>query len=459
MRKLLIANRGEIACRIARAARALGIASVGVYAEADATAMHVAAADEAVAIGPSKPAASYLRIEAILDAARQTSADAVHPGYGFLAENADFAAAVEAAGLTFVGPTPSQIAMMGDKASAREAAEAAGVPVLPASPRIPPGALDGLEEAGARVGFPLLVKAVAGGGGIGMKLVTKPAELRPAIEGLQSMAARAFGDGTAYLERYVAAARHVEVQVFGLGDGRAAHLFERECSIQRRFQKVLEESPSPGISAETRSAMCAAAQALAARIGYRSAGTMEFVVDDETGAFFFLEMNTRIQVEHPVTEMITGLDLVQLQLRLAAGEDVAPVLDGVTTQGHAIECRLCAENPERMFLPSPGRITSLIWPEAPGLRIDSGVREGDTVTAFYDSLIAKIIVQGQDRASAISAMRAALGGVVIEGIVTNLEFLRRLLDHPAFVAGATTTSFIETHRLTLFGPQTGETAA
>jgi 3-methylcrotonyl-CoA carboxylase alpha subunit len=367
---------------------------------------------------------------------------------------------VEAAGLVFVGPTPAQIAMMGDKARAREAAEAAGVPVLPASSRIAPPLKEPgeLEGAGAHVGFPLLVKAVAGGGGIGMKLVAKSAELRPAVEALQSMAARAFGEGTAYLERYVAAARHVEVQVFGLGDGRAAHLFERECSVQRRFQKILEESPSPGITLETRAAMCAAAQALTARIGYRSAGTIEFVVDDETGAFYFLEMNTRIQVEHPVTEMITGLDLVLMQLRLARGEDVAPALDGVTARGHAIECRVCAENPERMFLPSPGRITRLVWPEMPGLRIDSGVREGDTVTAFYDSLIAKIIVHGQNRATAIAGMRSVLASVTIEGIVTNLEFLRRLLDHPAFIAGATTTGFIETHRATLFPPKTGETA-
>ena len=459
MRKLLIANRGEIACRIARAAKALGIATVAVYSEADSTALHVTAADEAVAIGPSKPALSYLRVDAIVDAARQTGADAVHPGYGFLAENAGFAEAVEAAGLIFVGPTPAQIAMMGDKARAREAAEAAGVPVLPASPRIAQGALNDLQEAGERVSFPLLVKAVAGGGGIGMKLVAKSSELRPAVEALQSMAARAFGDGTAYLERYVAAARHVEVQVFGLGDGRAAHLFERECSVQRRFQKILEESPSPGISPETRAAMCAAAQALTARIGYRSAGTMEFVVDDETGAFFFLEMNTRIQVEHPVTEMITGLDLVQLQLRLADGEDVAPALEYVKPRGHAIECRLCAEDPERMFLPSPGKITRLVWPSGSGLRIDGGVREGDTVTAFYDSLIAKIIVHAGDRTAAIAAMRSALAGIIIEGIITNLDFLRRLLEHPAFIAGATTTGFIDMHRATLFPPRTGETAA
>jgi 3-methylcrotonyl-CoA carboxylase alpha subunit len=456
MKKLLIANRGEIAVRIARAAKSLGIATVAVYSEADAGALHVMSADEAVAIGPSKAADSYLKVEAILAAAAQTGADAIHPGYGFMAENAGFAQAVEEAGLIFVGPAPSQIAMMGDKGRARDAAFKAAVPVLPASARLAPGALDGLDEAGEAVGFPLLVKAVAGGGGIGMRLVTKPADLRIAVESLQSMAARAFGDGTAYLERYVAAARHVEVQVFGLGDGRAVHLFERECSVQRRFQKILEESPSPGISAETRSAMHAAAQALTAAVGYRSAGTIEFVVDDDTGSFYFLEMNTRIQVEHPVTEMVTGLDLVQWQLRLVRGEDCAPLLDGVTAQGHAIECRLCAENPEKMFLPSPGKITRLVLPDGP--RIDIGVREGDTVSAFYDSLLAKIIVHGTTRTEAIAAMRAALAGIIIEGITTNLAFLIRLLDHPAFVAGKTLTGFIETHRASLFPPNTGETA-
>jgi 3-methylcrotonyl-CoA carboxylase alpha subunit len=456
MKKLLIANRGEIAVRIARAAKALGIATVAVYSDADAGALHVVSADEAVAIGPSKAAESYLKIGAILAASAQTGADAIHPGYGFLAENAGFAQAVEDAGLIFVGPAPSQIAMMGDKGRARDAASQAGVPVLPASARLAPGALDGLEEAGEAVGYPLLVKAVAGGGGIGMRLVTKAADLRTAVDSLQSMAARAFGDGTAYLERYVAAARHVEVQVFGLGDGRAVHLFERECSVQRRFQKILEESPSPGISAETRSAMHVAAQALAAAVGYRSAGTIEFVVDDDTGNFYFLEMNTRIQVEHPVTEMVSGLDLVQLQLRLARGEDCAPLLAGVTAQGHAIECRLCAENPEKMFLPSPGKITRLVLPDGP--RIDIGVREGDTVSAFYDSLLAKIIVHGATRIEAIVAMRAALAGITIDGITTNLAFLIRLLDHPAFVAGETLTGFIETHRASLFPPKTGETA-
>jgi 3-methylcrotonyl-CoA carboxylase alpha subunit len=457
MKKLLIANRGEIAVRIGRAAKALGIATVAVYSEADAGALHVVSADEAVAIGPSKAAESYLKVEALLAAAAETGADAVHPGYGFLAENAGFAQAVEDAGMIFVGPAPGQIAMMGDKARARDAAARAGVPVLPASARLAPGELDGLDEAGALVGFPLLVKAVAGGGGIGMRLVSEPADLRAAVESLQSMAARAFGDGTAYLERYVAAARHVEVQVFGLGDGRAVHLFERECSVQRRFQKILEESPSPGISEETRQAMHKAAQALTAAVGYRSAGTIEFVVDDDTGAFYFLEMNTRIQVEHPVTEMVSGRDLVQLQLRLARGEDCAPLLGNLVSSGHAIECRLCAENPEKMFLPSPGKITRLVLPEATGLRIDIGVREGDTVSAFYDSLLAKVIVHAPDRAQAIAAMRAALGGIVIEGITINLGFLTRLLDHPAFIEGKTLTGFIETHRATLFPPKTGVT--
>jgi 3-methylcrotonyl-CoA carboxylase alpha subunit len=459
MRKLLISNRGEIAVRIVRAAKALGIATVAVYSEADASSLHVASADEGVLIGPPRPADSYLKVEAILAAARQTGADAIHPGYGFLAENAAFATAVEDAGLTFVGPTAFQIAMMGDKARARDAAAAAGVPVLPASARLTSGAMYGLEEAGRAVGYPLLVKAVAGGGGIGMRLVTKPDDLRSAVESLQSMAQRAFGDGTAYLERYVAAARHVEVQVFGLGDGRAAHLFERECSIQRRFQKILEESPSPGITNAARTAMQTAAQALAAAVRYRSAGTIEFVVDDDTKEFFFLEMNTRIQVEHPVTEMVTGRDLVQLQLRLARGEDCAPLLEGLTARGHAIECRLCAENPDRMFLPSPGRISRLSLPEGPALRVDTGVREGDTVSPFYDSLLAKVIVHAPDRVAAIKAIHAALTAIKIEGITTNQAFLIRLLDHPAFIDGRTLTGFIETYRATLFPPKTGETAA
>ena len=456
MHTLLVANRGEIAVRVLRAAKALGLRTVAVHSEADAGSLHVAEADIAVAIGPSKAAESYLRAEALLDAARQAGADAVHPGYGFLAENAGFARAVEAAGLVFVGPSPEQIDAMGDKERARHAAQAAGVPVLPASARLEPGAE--LADAAEAVGFPLLVKAAAGGGGIGMRLVEHAETLAATVAATQAMAARVFGDGAVYLEHYVRHARHVEVQVFGMGDGRAAHLFERECSIQRRFQKIVEESPSPGLDAETRIAMCQAAVALARAVSYRSAGTIEFVVDADTGKFFFLEMNTRIQVEHPVTEMQTGLDLVALQLRLAGGEDVWPDLQDIGATGHSIECRLCAENPERMFLPSPGRLTTLKLPPGEGVRVDTGVREGDTVTAFYDSLLAKIIVHAPTRPAAIARMQAALSDTEVVGIASNVAFLRRVLAHEQFATGQTLTSFIETHRAALLGSAEGKAA-
>ena len=452
MRTLLIANRGEIACRIIRAARALGLATVAVHSNADAGAMHTALADEAVHIGPSKPAESYLKVDAILAAARATGADAVHPGYGFLAENEGFARAVAEAGLTWVGPTPESIEAMGDKARARALAEAAGVPVLPGSRRFPEGDLEGIEAAGDAVGFPLLVKASGGGGGIGMRVVDAPADLRRVAESTQGMAARSFGDGAVFLERYVRNARHVEVQVFGFGDGRAVHLFERECSIQRRFQKIVEESPSPGISAATRARMTAAAVALAEAVRYRGAGTIEFVVDDDSQGFFFLEMNTRIQVEHPVTEAVTGLDLVGLQLRLAAGEALALRQEEIRPSGHAIECRLYAENPARMFLPQPGTLTRLVLPEGmAGIRVDTGVRQGDAVTPFYDPMIAKIIAHGSDRDAAIARMLAALARVEVEGLVANAPFLARTIGHPAFRAGRTTTSFVDTHKAELIG--------
>ncbi len=454
MRRLLVANRGEIANRIFRSAKALGIETVAVYSEADAEALHVAAADQAVPIGPAKPAESYLRIEAILAAAREAGADAIHPGYGFLAENAGFARAVEAAGLVFVGPTPDQIEAMGDKERARALAERAGVPVLPGSRRFAQGETEGLAEAAEVVGYPLLVKAAAGGGGIGMRLVDGPGDLLKVAEATQILAGRAFGDGTIFLERYVRDARHVEVQVFGLGDGQAVHLFERECSIQRRFQKIVEETPSPGLDAATRERMCAAAAALARAVGYRSAGTIEFVVDDATCEFFFLEMNTRIQVEHPVTEMTTGRDLVALQLRLAGGEDLAGELrqDDIAASGHAIECRICAENPAKMFLPSPGRLDVLSFPpEGEGLRIDAGVREGDRVTPFYDSMIAKLIVHAPTREAAIERARAALAATRIEGIATNLAFLGRVLDHAAFRSGRTLTRFVDDNKADLLG--------
>jgi 3-methylcrotonyl-CoA carboxylase alpha subunit len=452
MNKLLIANRGEIACRIIRAARALGLATVAVHSDADAGAMHTALADQAVRIGPPKPAESYLKVDAILAAARATGADAVHPGYGFLAENEGFARAVATAGLTWVGPTPESIEAMGDKARARALAEAAGVPVLPGSRRFPEGDLEGIEAAGDAVGFPLLVKASGGGGGIGMRVVDAPADLRRVAESTQGMAARSFGDGAVFLERYVRNARHVEVQVFGFGDGRAVHLFERECSIQRRFQKIVEESPSPGISATTRDRMTAAAVALAEAVRYRGAGTIEFVVDDDAQGFFFLEMNTRIQVEHPVTEAVTGLDLVGLQLRLAAGEVLALRQEDIQQQGHAIECRLYAENPARMFLPQPGTLTRLALPEGmDGIRVDTGVRQGDAVTPFYDPMIAKIIAHGADRDAAIARMLAALARVEVEGLVANAPFLARTIGHPAFRAGRTTTSFVDTHKAELIG--------
>jgi 3-methylcrotonyl-CoA carboxylase alpha subunit len=452
VKTLLIANRGEIACRIIRSAKVLGLATVAVHSDADARALHVALADRAVHIGPSKPAESYLKIGAILEAARSSGADAVHPGYGFLAENEGFARAVAESGLTWVGPTPESIEAMGDKARARALAEAAGVPVLPGSRRFAEGELEGIEAAGDAVGYPLLVKASAGGGGIGMRVVDAPGDLRKVAESTQGMAARSFGDGALFLERYVRNARHVEVQVFGFGDGRAIHLFERECSVQRRFQKIVEESPSPGISAATRARMTAAAVALAEAVRYRGAGTMEFVVDADSEAFFFLEMNTRIQVEHPVTEAVTGLDLVALQLRLAAGEDLSLRQEDIRQQGHAIECRLYAENPAKMFLPQPGTLARLVLPEGmDGIRVDTGVRQGDTVTPFYDPMIAKIIAHGPDRAAAIDRMLAALERVEVEGLVANAPFLARVIGHPAFRKGRTTTSFVDTHKAALIG--------
>jgi 3-methylcrotonyl-CoA carboxylase alpha subunit len=451
MKRILIANRGEIACRIIRSAKSLGLDTVAVFSEADANSLHRHSADHAIAIGPAKASESYLRSDKILEAAAAADADAIHPGYGFLAENAAFAVAVEASGRSWIGPTAKSIEDMGDKERARLLAKAAGVPTLPGSARFPAGDLAGLEAAAENVGYPLLVKAAAGGGGIGMRLVEKPDQLRPVVEATQGMAARAFGDGTVYLERYIANARHVEIQIFGFGDGRAVHLFERECSIQRRFQKIVEESPSPGLTRETRARMAEAAAALAKSERYRSAGTVEFVVDNDSGEFYFLEMNTRIQVEHPVTEMITGIDLVDMQIRLARGDSLSKLTqDDVQTNGHAIECRVYAENPAKMFLPSPGALARLRFPAArDGVRVDSGVREGDVITPFYDPMIAKLIVHGADRRSAIDGLAAALEQTHIEGSATNVGFLGKVIRHPAFLSGATTTSFVDHHRAEL----------
>lgn len=453
MKKVLIANRGEIACRIMRSCRELGLSTVAVYSDADAEALHVATADEAHHLGPAKPQESYLDAAKVIAAAKAAGADALHPGYGFLAENAVFARAVGEAGLTWVGPRPKTIEDMGDKERARLLAKAAGVPILPGSSRFAPGDLGGLEEEAESVGYPLLVKASAGGGGIGMQRVDDPERLQKTVEATQGMAERAFGDGTVFLERFVAKARHIEVQVFGLGDGHAVHLFERECSIQRRFQKIIEESPSTALTETTRHAMAEAAAALAKQERYRGAGTVEFVYDDETGDFYFLEMNTRIQVEHPVTEMITGLDLVALQLRLAAGEDLSSLSqEAIAPRGHAIECRLYAENPAKMFLPSPGAIETLAFPEGEGIRIDSGVRQGDRITPYYDPMIAKLIAWGPDRAAACERAVTALRGTTLEGLASNLTFLAKTLQHPAFVEGRTHTSFVEEFKTDLVAP-------
>jgi 3-methylcrotonyl-CoA carboxylase alpha subunit len=451
MNRVLIANRGEIACRIIRSCKALGIETVAVYSEADAGALHVEMADGAEPIGPPAARQSYLDMDAVLAAARAAQADAIHPGYGFLAESPRFAERVIEDGLIWIGPRPKTIEDMGDKERARLLAKAAGVPVLPGSPRFGPHDVAGLEEEAARIGYPLLVKAAAGGGGIGMQRVDGPDKLATVVESTQKMAERAFGDGTVYLERLVARARHVEIQIMGFGNGHAVHLFERDCSIQRRFQKIIEESPAPGLPEETRRRMVEAAVALAAQERYAGAGTVEFVLDAETGEFFFLEMNTRIQVEHPVTEMITGLDLVELQLRLARGDDLSSLTqETIRPRGHAIECRIYAENPARMFLPSPGKLAVFRLPDAsPGLRLDTGVREGDQITPHYDPMIAKLIAHGEDRAAAIARAREALRAVAIEGIHTNVPFLIKTLGHPAFVAGDVHTGFVEAHRAEL----------
>src|SRR5262245_28606459 len=451
MQKVLIANRGEIACRVMRSCRALGLKTVAVYSEADAGALHVSQADEAQAIGPAPAKQSYLVGDNILAAASVTGADAVHPGYGFLAENSDFAKAVVRAGRTWIGPTPESIDDMGDKERARLLARAAGVPVLPGSARFAPGNVADLHEAARPVGFPLLVKASAGGGGIGMRRVDMPEDLAKTVEATQAMAEKSFGDGAIYLERLVAKARHVEIQVFGFGDGRAVHMHERECSVQRRFQKIIEETPSPGITAEARAAMAEAAVALVKQERYRGAGTIEFVVDAESGAYYFLEMNTRIQVEHPATEMTTGLDLVALQIRLARGDDLSSLTQGsIRSTGHSIECRLYAENPAMNFLPSPGPLKRFQLPNGiEGLRIDTGVSEGDQITFHYDPMIAKIVTCGRDRNEAIARMLAALAGVQVEGVKTNAQFLARVIDHPAFRAGDTHTGFVTEHGATL----------
>ncbi|WP_245422149.1 acetyl-CoA carboxylase biotin carboxylase subunit [Alsobacter soli] len=450
IRRVLVANRGEIALRVFRTCKALGLETAAVYSDADAEAAHVQAADRAVHIGPAAARESYLVADKVLAAAREAGADAIHPGYGFLSENAAFAEAVAAAGLVWVGPRAEVIRAMGDKQRARDLAEQAGVPVVPGSRRFAEGDTEGLAAEAERVGYPLLVKAAAGGGGIGMRRVDAPATLADTVWATQSMAAKAFGDGAVFLERFVPKARHVEIQVFGYGDGTAVHLFERDCSLQRRFQKVIEESPAPGLPEPVRAAMAEAALRLARAVRYEGAGTVEFIVDAESFAFFFLEMNTRIQVEHAVTEMITGRDLVAMQLELAAGQPGRLAQEAIAAKGHAIECRLYAENPAKMFMPSPGPLRIFRAPEAArDLRIDSGYREGDLVTPFYDPMLAKVIAWGPDRTAARRRAADALRAFAVEGIATNREFLLACLSDEAFASGDVHTGFIDSRRAQL----------
>ncbi len=431
--RILIANRGEIARRIIRACRALGISPVAVHSEADAGALYVREADEAVPIGPPPPAASYLRIDAILEAARRTGAQAVHPGYGFLAENAVFAERCAQEGVVFVGPPAEVIRRMGDKVAARRLMQEAGVPIVPGTVDYLPADPAGAEVQAEAVGYPLLIKAAAGGGGIGMVHVPSREHLPGSLSQARRRAEQAFGHGGLYLERAISAPRHVEVQVLGDHRGRLIHLFERECSVQRRHQKILEETPSRALDARSRPAITAAALAAARAVGYQSAGTVEFLLDED-GRFHFLEMNTRIQVEHPVTEMATGVDLVQQQIRIAAGESLRTTQDDVVTRGHAIECRIYAEDPDT-FYPSPGVLQVYAEPTGAHLRIDSGVRAGDTITHFYDPLLAKVVVWGSDRTASITAMRDALDGYRIEGVKTSIPLHQKILTHPGFVDG------------------------
>ncbi len=442
MKRVLVANRGEIAVRVIRACRSLGLETVAVYSEADRGALHTALADRAVCIGPPRATASYLHVPSLLAAAQGTGADAVHPGYGFLAENAAFARACEEAGLVFVGPPPDAIALMGDKVRARELAAEIGVPVIPGS-RGALGSPDEAADAGRRFGYPLLLKAAAGGGGRGMRVIRAPAELADGFVAARAEAEAAFGDGTLYAERFLERVRHVEVQVLADRAGGALHLGERDCSVQRRHQKVLEESPSPAVAPPVRAAMGEAALALVRHIGYHNAGTVEFVLDPAEGRFFFIEMNTRIQVEHPVTEALTGLDLVAWQLRLAAGEPLPVSQADVRPEGHAIECRINAEDPERGFQPSPGVVTEWAVPAGDGIRVDTHMAPGAVVPPFYDSLIAKLIVHAPDRPAAIERMRRALGALRVAGVETTARFHRRILDHADFVAGRVHTRWVE----------------
>jgi acetyl-CoA carboxylase, biotin carboxylase subunit len=440
LESVLVANRGEIARRVFSTARKLGVRSVAVYSEADTDLPFVHEADEAVLIGPAQPAASYLNVTAILAAARRAGVQAVHPGYGFLAENASFAASVIDAGLLWVGPAPGVIAQMGDKINARNLVARAGVPVSAGTTEPVVGGPAALAAA-AQIGYPVMIKAALGGGGIGMSVARNADQLQAGMETARSRAERFFGSPHILLERFVARARHVEVQILGLADGKVLTLGERDCSVQRRHQKVAEETPSPGVGPELRASMLAAAAKAGEAVGYRGAGTVEFLVDVAVGGFVFLEMNTRLQVEHPVTELVTGVDLVEQQFRIAAGESVSFVPEAVIPAGHALELRVYAEDSKR-FLPSPGTISEWSPPAGPGVRVDAGYAVGNTVTPYYDPLLAKLCVHGADRGQALERARAAVGSFRVGGLRTNLEFHADLLESAEFTSGDYDTSLV-----------------
>ncbi len=446
LESVLIANRGEIACRIIRTAKALGMRTIAVYSDADADAMFVGMADEAHRIGPAPARDSYLRIDAIIEAAKKSGAAAIHPGYGFLSERAEFADACAKAGIVFVGPPASAIRAMGLKDAAKTLVQQAGVPVVPGYH----GArqdTDFLRQKAYEIGYPVLIKAVAGGGGKGMRRVERVADFDAALESAQREAASAFGDPRVLVEKYILSPRHIEIQVFADAHGHVVHLFERDCSLQRRHQKVIEEAPAPGMTPDMRAAMGKAAVEAARAVGYVGAGTVEFIADGREGLhadrFFFMEMNTRLQVEHPVTEAITGLDLVELQFRAAAGETLPFAQEDLAIHGHAVEARLYAEDPEREFLPSTGKLWALDFPEREGIRVDTGVRSGDEVTPYYDPMIAKIVAHGATRDEALTRLSDALGETLVAGPKTNVAFLKKLCDAEGFRAGRFDTGFID----------------
>ncbi|MFD0825542.1 acetyl-CoA carboxylase biotin carboxylase subunit [Neobacillus sp. M.A.Huq-85] len=439
-KKILIANRGEIAGRVIRTCKALGIQTVAVYSEADKDALHVKAADEAYLLGPAKVSESYLNIDKIIEIANTSGAEGIHPGYGLLSENAEFARRCEEEGLVFIGPSPEVISKMGSKIEARKLMELTGVPVVPGITS-PLADVEEAVETAKRIGYPVMLKASAGGGGIGMQIVRSEDETRKAFESNQKRAVSFFGNGEMFIEKYVENPRHIEIQILADGEGNTVYLWERECSIQRRHQKVVEEAPSPFLDEETRRRMGEAAVKAAKSIGYKNAGTIEFLVDENKN-FYFLEVNTRLQVEHPVTEEITGIDLVAEQLQIAWGDTLIFKQSEIKRNGHAIEVRIYAEDP-KTFFPSPGKITKFVLPAGPGIRHELGVSEQSVVTPFYDPMIAKLVVKGKDRNEAIVILRDALSRYVVEGIKTNIPMLQKVVGHDSFVSGDTTTNFVE----------------